>query len=58
MDSILSDNSHQYSLRPFRVTAAPERYPLFQSAVSRGPCVLVQYTVVNVTFLHSIFKHI
>jgi len=58
MDSTLSDNSHQYSLRPMRVTAAPERIPLFQSAMSRGTCVLVQYTVVNVTLFKLYYLNI
>jgi hypothetical protein len=57
MDIILSDNSHWDSFRPLHVTAAPERTLLFQSALSRGTWVLVQYTVVNITFYIS-YLHI
>ena len=54
-DIILSDNSHN-SLLSFAPQQAARLWPLFQSAVSRGPRMLVKCIAFSVMFLLAIFK--
>jgi hypothetical protein len=51
-----TDNMHHSLLKPSRMSASVKRSPVFKSAVSRGPRLLVQCAAVKIKFLIAIFK--